>query len=106
LVNRTQPTVDQLARYRHDGAEFIHCQGHLPSAGGAELIETDLPDTNSHHVRHDSDKLAAVILGIAQRWRHPLYDQARPAGDLPKLAVPAAGPGSEVALRGAERAPG
>jgi uncharacterized cofD-like protein len=79
LVNRTQPTAVQLARYRSEGAELIRCEGHLPSAGSAELINADLLDTTSDQVRHDSGKLAAVILEIAQRWRHPLYDQARPA---------------------------
>lgn len=79
LVNRTQPTAVQLAPYRSEGAELIRCDGHLPSAGSAELIEADLLDTNSDQVRHDSDKLAAAIIEIAQGWRHPLYDQARPA---------------------------
>jgi uncharacterized cofD-like protein len=79
LVNRTQPTAAQLARYRSEGAELIRCDGHLPSAGGAQLIEADLLDTKSDQVRHDSDKLAATILEIAHSWRHPLYDQARPA---------------------------
>ena len=80
LVNRTPPTAAQLAPYRSEGAELIRCEGHLPSAGSAELIEGDLLDTNSDQVRHDGGKLAAAIIEIAQRWRHPLYDQARPAG--------------------------
>ena len=79
LVNRVQPTAAQLAPYRSEGAEFLRCEGHLPSAGGAELIEADLLDTTCDKVRHDGAKLAAVILDLAQRWRHPLYDQARPA---------------------------
>jgi uncharacterized cofD-like protein len=79
LVNRTQPTAAQLAPYRSEGAEFLRCEGPLPSAGSAEVIEADLLDTNTDKVRHDGDKLAAVILDLAQRWRHPLYDQARPA---------------------------
>ena len=65
LVNRTQPTAAQLARYRSEGAELIRCDGNLPAAGGAELVEADLLDTSSDHVRHDSDKLAAVILELA-----------------------------------------
>jgi uncharacterized cofD-like protein len=76
LVNRTRPTVAQLARYHSEGAELIRCEGHLPSAGSAELIQADLLDTGSDQVRHDGDKLAAAILEIAQGWRHPLYDQA------------------------------
>jgi uncharacterized cofD-like protein len=79
LVNRTQPTAAQLAHYRSEGAEFLRCEGHFPSAGGAELIEADLLDTNSDKVRHDGAKLAAVILDLARRWRHPLYDWARTA---------------------------
>ena len=79
LVNRTQPTAAQLAPYRSEGAEFLRCEGQLPSAGSAELIEADLLDTNCDKVRHDGDKLASVILDLAQRWRHPLYDQSRPA---------------------------
>jgi uncharacterized cofD-like protein len=78
LVNRTQPTAGQLARYRSEGAQLIACERHLPSAGRAEVIEVDLLDTASDQVRHDSHKLAAVIVEIAQRWRHPLYDQGRP----------------------------
>jgi hypothetical protein len=66
LVNRTQPTTAQLARYRSEGAELIQCDGNLPSAGGAELVEADLLDTSSDHVRHDGDKLAAVILELAR----------------------------------------
>jgi uncharacterized cofD-like protein len=79
LVNRTQPTAAQLASYRSEGAEFLRGGGHLPSAGSAELLEADLLDTSCEKVRHDSDKLAAAILEIAQGWRHPIYDQARPA---------------------------
>ena len=66
LVNRTPPTAAQLAPYRSEGAELIRCDGDLPSAGGAELIEADLLDTTSDHVRHDSDKLAAAILELAR----------------------------------------
>jgi len=79
LVNRTQPTAAQLAPYRSEGAELLRYEGHLPAAGGAELIEADLLDTTSDKLRHDSGKLAAVIVKIARQWRHPLYDQARPA---------------------------
>jgi uncharacterized cofD-like protein len=80
LVNRTQPTAAQLAPYRKEGAELIRYEGQsLPSAGSAELLEADLLDTTCDKVRHDSEKLAAVILEIAQSWRHPLYDQAGPA---------------------------
>jgi uncharacterized cofD-like protein len=78
LVNRAQPTAAQLAPYRSEGAELLRCEGHLPSAGNAELIEADLLDTNSDQVRHDGAKLAAVIVAIAQQWRHPVYDRARP----------------------------
>jgi uncharacterized cofD-like protein len=79
LMNSAQPTAAQLAPYRSEGAEFLRCERHLPSSGGAQLIEADLLDTNCEKVRHDGAKLAAVILDLAQRWRHPLYDQARPA---------------------------
>jgi uncharacterized cofD-like protein len=78
LVNRTPPTAAQLAPYSSEGAELIQYEGHLPSAGSAELVEADLLDTNCDKVRHDGGKLAAVILQVTQRWRHPLYDQARP----------------------------
>jgi len=78
LVNRTPPTAAQLAAYRSQGAYLIHPEGHLPSIGGAKVIEADLLDATSDQVRHDSDKLAGAILEIAQNWRHPLYDQARP----------------------------
>jgi uncharacterized cofD-like protein len=79
LVNRTQPTAAQLAPYRSEGAEFVRFDGHTPSAGSAELIEMDLLDTSCDHVRHDSGKLAAAIIEIAQHWRQPPCDQARPA---------------------------
>jgi uncharacterized cofD-like protein len=79
LVNRAQPTAAQLAPYRSEGAELLRWEGHLPSAGGAELVEADLLDSNCGQVRHDSGKLAAVILEIALGWRHPLYDRVRPA---------------------------
>lgn len=79
LVNQTQPTAAQLARYRREGAELIRCDSHLPSAGGAEVIRGDLLDTTSDKMRHDSRKLAAMIVDIALRWRHPLYDLPRPA---------------------------
>jgi uncharacterized cofD-like protein len=80
LVNRTQPTAAQLARYRSEGAEPIEWEGHLRSAGDAEVIEADLLDTGSDKMRHDSHKLAAVIVEIARNWRHPLYDRPGPSG--------------------------
>jgi len=80
LVNRTQPTGAQLARYRSEGAELIEWEGPLPSAGGAEVIEADLLDMDSDKMRHDSHKLAAAIVEIARNWRHPLYDRPGPAG--------------------------
>ena len=67
LVNRTAPTPAQLARYRGEGAELVHREKHLPAAEGARVLEADLLDTNCDQVRHDSHKLAAAILQIAQR---------------------------------------
>lgn len=67
LVNSTPPTPTQLARYRSEGAEFIRCDRYPPAAGGARLIAADLLDTSGSHVRHDSGKLSAALLEIAQR---------------------------------------
>lgn len=71
LVNSTQPTQAQLARYRRAGSEMIARDGLLYAAGHASVIEADLLDVNSDHIRHDGAKLAAAILDIAQRVRRP-----------------------------------
>ena len=73
LVNRTQPTPTQLARYRSEGAELIRCDGRLHAAGRAKVVEADLLDAGSDHVRHDGAKLAAAILEIAHRAEAPLH---------------------------------
>jgi len=75
LVNSTKPTQAQLERYRRDGSELIARDGALRAAGAARVVEADLLDTSSDHVRHDGAKLAAAILKIAQRGRgvsHPV----------------------------------
>src|SRR6185503_20631515 len=67
LVNGTQPTQAQLAPYRREGAQLIRLDGLLRAAGRAKVLEADLLDIGSDHVRHDGAKLAAAILDIAQR---------------------------------------
>jgi len=67
LVNGTQPTQAQLAPYRREGAQLIRLDGLLRAAGRAKVLEADLLDVGSDHVRHDGAKLASAILEIAQR---------------------------------------
>lgn len=66
IVNSTEPTAAQLARYHSEGAELLRYEGNLRSAGSAELVEGDLLYTGSDPVRHDSQKLAALILELAR----------------------------------------
>lgn len=67
LVNSTQPTREQSARYLSQGAQVIWRESRLTAAGQAKVIEADLLDEDSDHVRHDGAKLAAAILDIAYR---------------------------------------
>jgi len=69
VVNMTQPTPLQLARYEREGAQLIRRDEGLPCAGRARVIEADLLDSSCDHVRHDASKLAATILDIARRSR-------------------------------------
>jgi uncharacterized cofD-like protein len=72
LVNTARPTEEQLARYRREGAQWIEFDGGVRASLGARVIEADLLDTGSDHVRHDSEKLADAILAVAKRGRRSL----------------------------------
>jgi uncharacterized cofD-like protein len=79
LVNTARPTDQQLARYSDEGAEWIEIDGSVRAAGGARVIEADLLETGSDHVRHDCGKLAAAILAVGKRGRRFLAVREEPA---------------------------
>jgi len=77
LVNGTRPTAQQMQRYGLRGAELVSCDGYLPSAGAAEIVEANLLDERSaDSVRHDGAKLAAAILDLARRERPAPFARA------------------------------
>lgn len=78
VVNSRRPTAIQLARYLEEGAELIQCAGPLHDAGQAQIVEADLLDTSSDHVRHDGAKLAATILEIVGAHRPRCASAAAP----------------------------
>jgi uncharacterized cofD-like protein len=66
IVNKTPVTAEQAVRYAAEGAEQIGVRGSIDSAviEGTEVLFRDLLD-KGEKVRHDPEKLARSVVGIA-----------------------------------------
>jgi len=67
LVNGTPPAASQIDSYRSEGADLISRTVSHPHEATPRIVMADLLDTTSDHVRHDSRKLASMILDIVRR---------------------------------------
>ena len=78
LVNAHAADAGADRVMRSDGADLIPCTVSPSLAGRARIVMADLLDTTSDHIRHDSGKLASMILDIVAARVFAARAHARP----------------------------
>jgi uncharacterized cofD-like protein len=67
IYNTGKPEEQILNQYRSERAEFVEIDEHAPCWGDRTIYAADLLDTAGGIVRHDSEKLARLIMRIISR---------------------------------------
>jgi len=67
MINSTAPTGAALRRYRRDGADMVVADRARFPALGVRLVARRVMRQEGTKVRHDGDRLARQILGLARR---------------------------------------